>query len=75
MRPATVAVVVVVLGVFIAGLVIHGVAGGVMVGGLAVIAGGGLVLRWAAIDPRVRMIRLVAVLATLAIAISLFARG
>lgn len=73
-RPAAVLVIVLVLAVFVTGLVIGGATGAVMVGALAVLAGGWLALRWTAIDPRVRMIRLVAVLATLAIAISLFAR-
>lgn len=74
-RPAAIAVIVVVLAVFITGLVIGGVVGAVLVGALALVAGGWLAVRWAALDPRVRLIRLGAVVVTLAIAISLLARG
>ncbi|WP_029135352.1 hypothetical protein [Nakamurella lactea] len=74
-QPAAVLVIAVVLGLFIGGLVIGGTAGGLMVGVPAVFAGGWLLLRWQAIDPPVRIIRLVAVLVSLAIAISLFTRG
>lgn len=74
-RPAAVLVIAVVLAVFIGGLVIGGAIGGLMVGALAVLAGSWLVLRWRAIDPAVRIIRAVAVLITLAVALSLFVRS
>jgi hypothetical protein len=74
-QPAAVLAMAIVLGLFIGGLLIGGSTGGLMVGVPAVLAGGWLLLRWRAIDPRVRLLRSVAVLAAVAIAISLFARG
>ncbi len=73
-RPAAVVVIAVVLAAFITGLVLGGVTGGLIIGLLAVTAGVLLVLRWQAVDPRIRLFRLGAVLLTLAIAVTVFVR-
>jgi hypothetical protein len=64
----------VVLAVFIAGLVIGGVIGAILVGLLAVAAGVLLILRWDALSGRVRLVRAFAVLVALAVAVSLLWR-
>ena len=66
---------VLVLALFIVAVVVGGWLGAVFLGLLAAAAGVLLALRWASLDSKVRMVRLVAVLATLAVAVSLAVRG
>lgn len=73
-RPAQVAAVGLVLAVFVTGLVIAGVLGAALVGLLALAAGIVLILRWPALDRRVRVFRAGAVIAGLAVAVSLLYR-
>jgi len=55
-------------------MVIGGLAGGIIVGLLAVGAGALLALRWHAIDRRIRIYRLGVVLICLIVAVTLMAR-
>ena len=64
-----------VLAVFIVAVVVGGWIGAILLGGMAIGAGLLLATRWEAVDPRMRIFRLVAVLATLAVAVSLAFRG
>jgi hypothetical protein len=64
-----------VLGVFIVAVLVGGWIGAVLLGLLAAAAGTLLALRWTTLDSKVRMVRLVAVLATAAVAVSLAIRG
>ncbi len=73
--PVQVLVIVVVVGIFIAAVVIGGWTGAVVLGLIGLAAGALLLARWAVVDPRIRVIRLVAVLATLAVAVSLAVRA
>lgn len=72
--PAQVLVAAVVLGLFIAGVVIRGMVGALLVGIPAAAAGALLIVRWATLDRRIRVIRTVTVLACLAVAVSLAVR-
>lgn len=73
-RPLPTIAAAIVLAAFITGLVLGGVVGGVIIGVLALAAGALLVLRWPAVDPRIRLFRLGAVLLTLAIAVTVIVR-
>jgi hypothetical protein len=64
-----------VLGLFVAAVAIGGWIGALMLGVVALAAGGLLALRWRQLDPKIRTVRLVAVLAALAVAITLAVRG
>jgi hypothetical protein len=64
-----------VLALFIVAVVIGGWLGAVLLGLLAAAAGVLLALRWSSLDSKVRAVRLVAVLATAAVAVSLAIRG
>jgi hypothetical protein len=64
-----------VLALFIVAVVVGGWLGAVLLGLLAAGAGVLLALRWASLDSKVRVVRLVAVLATAAVAVSLAIRG
>ena len=66
--------VVVLVGLLIGAAVIGGAIGGSIIGVVALAAGALLALRWRALDPRIRILRLVAVLAVLAVAVSVFVR-
>lgn len=73
-RPLPTIVAAIVLAAFAIGLLLGGAVGGVIIAALALAAGTLLVLRWQAIDPRIRLFRLGAVLLTLAIAVTVIVR-
>lgn len=73
-RPSQIVTVILVLAAFIAGVVIGGSVGALIVGLLSVAAGALLVMRWSALDPRIRVFRALVVLIGLAIAVSLYLR-
>lgn len=73
-RPAQILAIVLVLAAFVAGVVIGGVWGAVIVGLLSIAAGALLVMRWQALDPRIRIFRAAVVLLGLAVAVSLYLR-
>lgn len=68
-------VVVVVLALFIAGVLLRGLVGALLVGVPAVLAGALLATRWTVLDSRIRLFRAAVVLACIAVAVSLVARG
>lgn len=63
-----------VLAVFITGLVIAGALGALLVGLLALAAATLLIVRWGALDERIRLFRAAAVVIALAVAFSLLYR-
>lgn len=63
-----------VVALFLTAVVVGGILGAAVVGLLAVAAGALLVLRWQALDPRIRIFRAVAVAIAAAVAVSLFLR-
>lgn len=73
-RPSQVIAVIAVLGLFVAGVVVGGILGALLVGVLAVAAGVLLAARWSVLDPRIRIFRAGAVIAAAAVAISLLGR-
>lgn len=73
-RPGQIVVTVVVLGLFIAGVLLGGFIGALTVGLLAVGAGALLVARWHTLDPKIRIFRAGTVIAALAVAVSLLSR-
>ena len=74
-RPSQVLVVLLVLGVFLAGVLIGGLVGAGIVAVLALAAGALLAARWSVTERRIRTLRLAAVLACLAVAVSVAVRS
>ncbi|GAA1999940.1 hypothetical protein JL107_00295 [Nakamurella flavida] len=74
-RPAQVVVVVLVLAVFLTAVLVGGAVGAAVIAALALAAGVLLAVRWSAMDRRIRVLRLVTVLACLAVAVSVAVRG
>ena len=74
-KPSQLVVGALVLAAFIIAVVVGGWLGAVLLGLLVAGAGVLLALRWASLDSKVRLVRLVAVLATAAVAVSLAIRG
>lgn len=75
LSPAQVVVIALVVGIFITAVVVGGWIGAAVLGVVGFAAGALLLIRWSVLDPRIRVIRLLAVLATLAVAVSLAARA
>lgn len=73
-RPSQLLAIAVVLAVFITGLIVAGVLGAVLVGVLSLGAGALLVLRWHALNERVRVFRAAVVVIGIAVAITLLFR-
>lgn len=67
--------VVVLVGVLIGAAVLGGLVGGLIIAVIAAAAAALLGLRWNSLDPRIRVLRLFAVLAVFAVAVSVMARG
>ncbi|MEO7126175.1 MAG: hypothetical protein ABI382_14330 [Nakamurella sp.] len=73
-RPSQILAVAVVLAAFLGAVVMGGVIGAAIVALLAIAAGTLLVLRWHALDPRIRAFRAVVVVIGAAVAVSLLLR-
>ncbi|RIJ70714.1 hypothetical protein D1871_17980 [Nakamurella silvestris] len=74
-RPSQIVTVVVLVAALIGAAVLGGVLGGLIIALVATAAALLLALRWNVLDHRIRILRLVAVLAVYAVAISVMARG
>jgi len=73
--PSQILTVVVLVAALIGAAVLGGVVGGLIIALLATAAAVLLGLRWNVLDHRIRLVRLVAVLAVYAVAVSVMARG